>query len=104
MTINIQSVHFDADKKLLAFVNDKVEKLNTFYDGIITAEVALRLDKSSSSDNKIAEVKLLGKGHEFFAKKQCLSFEEAIDLVCEALRSQLKKQKDKMLDLKKVSL
>lgn len=104
MTINIQSVHFDADKKLLAFANDKVSKLNTFYDGLITAEVALRLDKSSSSDNKIAEVKLLGAGHEFFAKKQCLSFEEAIDLVCEALRSQLKKQKDKTIDLKKVTV
>lgn len=103
MTINIQSVHFDADKKLLDFVNDKVGKLNTFYDGIISSEVTLRLDKSSNSDNKIAEVKMLGKGIDFFAKKQCLSFEEAIDLVCEALKTQLKKHKDKVLELKKVN-
>jgi len=103
MTINIQSVHFDADKKLLDFVNDKVGKLNTFYDGIISSEVTLKLDKSSNSDNKIAEVKMLGKGNEFFAKKQCLSFEEAIDLVCEALRTQIKKHKDKALELKKVN-
>lgn len=103
MTINIQSVHFDADKKLLDFVNDKVGKLNTFYDGIITSEVTLKLDKSSNSDNKIAEVKMLGKGNEFFAKKQCLSFEESIDLVCEALKTQLKKHKDKVLELKKVN-
>ena len=68
MTINIQSVHFTADRKLLDFVNEKVEKLNTFYDGIITSEITLRLDKSSTSDNKIAEIKMLGKGHEFFAK------------------------------------
>jgi putative sigma-54 modulation protein len=98
MTINIQSVHFDADKKLLDFVNDKVSKLNTFYDGIIKHEVILRLDKSSNTDNKIAEVKISGKGTDFFAKKQCVSFEEAIDLVCEALKTQLKKHKNKVLE------
>lgn len=98
MTINIQSVHFTADKKLLDFVNDKVDKLNTYYDGIINSEVTLRLDKSSTSDNKISEIKMLGKGHEFFAKKQCATFEEATDMVCEALRSQIKKHKDKLLE------
>lgn len=97
MTINIQSVHFDADKKLLGFINEKVDKLKTFYDGIISGEITLRLDKSRTSDNKICEIKLLGKGHEFFAKKQCATFEEATDLVCEALKTQLKKHKDKVL-------
>lgn len=97
MTINIQSVHFNADKKLLSFINEKVEKLSTFYDGIISSEVTLRLDKSSTSDNKIAEIKLLGRGGEFFAKKQCTTFEEAIDLSCEALRTQVKKYKDKLI-------
>lgn len=96
MTINIQSVHFTADKKLLNFIHEKVEKLNTFYDGIISSEITLRLDKSSTSENKIAEIKVLGRGHEFFAKKQCASFEEATDLVCEALRSQLTRYKDKL--------
>jgi putative sigma-54 modulation protein len=98
MTINIQSVHFNADRKLLDFINEKVDKLNTFYDGIINSEVVLRLDKSSTSDNKICEIKMLGKGHEFFAKKQCESFEEATDLVCEALKTQIKKHKDKLLE------
>lgn len=97
MTINIQSVHFTADKKLLDFINEKVDKLNTYYDGIINSEVTLRLDKSSTSDNKIAEIKMLGKGQEFFAKKQCESFEEATDLVCEALKTQIKKHKDKLI-------
>jgi putative sigma-54 modulation protein len=97
MTINIQSVHFNADRKLLDFVNEKVEKLNTFYDGIINSEITLRLDKSSTTDNKISEIKMLGKGHEFFAKKQCVTFEEATDLACEALRTQIKKHKDKLI-------
>ena len=98
MTINIQSVHFDADKKLLNFVNDKVEKLNVFYDGIIASEITLKLDKSSNSENKISEIKMRGKGHEFFAKKQCASFEEATDLACEALKSQITKHKHKVVN------
>jgi putative sigma-54 modulation protein len=98
MTINIQSVHFDADKRLLDFITEKTEKLSTFYDGLINCEVTLRLDKSSTSDNKISEIKLLGKGHEFFAKKQCETFEEATDQACEALRNQVKKYKDKLLE------
>ncbi len=97
MTINIQSVHFNADRKLLDFVNEKVEKLNVFYDGIIASEITLRLDKSSNSENKISEIKMQGKGHEFFAKKQCASFEEATDLACEALRTQITKYKHKVI-------
>lgn len=98
MTINIQSVHFNADRKLLDFINEKVEKLNTYYDGIINSEVTLRLDKSSTTENKISEIKMLGKGQEFFAKKQCTSFEEATDLACEALKTQIKKHKAKILE------
>ena len=96
MTITIQSVHFDADQRLLDFVNEKVEKLNTFYDGLLNSEVTLKLDKNNKSNNKIAEIKMLGRGHEFFAKKQCTTFEEATDLVCEALRTQIKKYKEKL--------
>jgi putative sigma-54 modulation protein len=96
MTINIQSVHFDADQKLLGFVNQKVEKLQTYYDGIINSEIILRLDKNNNAENKIAEIKMLSKGQEFFAKKQCASFEEATDLACEALKTQVKKYKEKI--------
>lgn len=97
MTTNIQSIHFDADRKLIDFINDKVSKLNTYHEGIISADIILRLDKSASADNKIAEVKLLAKGHELFAKKQCASFEEAIDTACDALKTQIKKYKEKTL-------
>ena len=96
MTINIQSVHFDADKKLLGFVNEKVAKLKTYYDCIINSQIILILDKSDTAANKIAEIKMLGKGHEFFAKKQCASFEQATDLACEALKSQVKRHKEKV--------
>ena len=95
MDIQVHSVHFTADKKLLNFVNDKVNKLELFFDNIIAGEVFLRLDKSQEKENKIAEVKLLLPGKELFAKKQCKSFEEAADLAVEALRRQVRKHKGK---------
>ncbi len=96
MTITVQSVHFDADKKLISFVNEKVEKLSHFFDNIIGAEVILRLDKSSTSDNKIAEIKLLIPGNDLFAKRQCKTFEEAADSAVAALKTQIKKHKEKV--------
>jgi len=97
MRVKIQSIHFDADEKLLNFVEAKVGKLNTYSNAIIDSEVFLRLDKSSSHENKIAEVKLLVPGNDLFAKRQCKTFEEATDQVVEALRRQLKKQKEKSM-------
>ncbi|MBI1287594.1 MAG: ribosome-associated translation inhibitor RaiA [Flavobacteriales bacterium] len=95
MKVKIQSIHFDADVKLLNFIESKVGKLNTYSNSIIDGEVFLRLDKSSSHENKIAEIKLLVPGNDLFAKRQCKTFEEATDLAVEALRRQLKKQKAK---------
>lgn len=96
MDIQLHSVHFTADKKLIDFVNEKVGKLELFYDGIVAAEVFLRLDKSQEGDNKVSEVKILTPGKELFAKKQAKSFEEATDLAVEALRKQVVKQKEKI--------
>jgi putative sigma-54 modulation protein len=97
MTVKIQSIHFDADKKLLDFIDSKVNKLNTYSNKIIDSEVFLRLDKSSTHENKVAEIKLLVPGNDLFAKRQCRTFEEATDQAVEALRRQLKKQKEKAM-------
>ncbi|MCF8424480.1 MAG: ribosome-associated translation inhibitor RaiA [Bacteroidia bacterium] len=100
MTTNIQSLHFDADKKLIDFANEKMNKLKTYHDGLINGEVIMRIDKSSTSENKVAEIKILAKGQELFSKKQSSSFEESIDLACEALKSQIKKHKEKQAGAK----
>jgi putative sigma-54 modulation protein len=96
MKINIQSVKFDADKKLLDFVRQKVGKLLQFHDDIIGAEVILRLENVQDEGNKIAEIILNIPGNNLFAKKQSKTFEEATDGAVDALRRQLKKQKDKL--------
>ncbi|MES2798896.1 MAG: ribosome-associated translation inhibitor RaiA [Bacteroidota bacterium] len=95
MKVEVQSVHFSADQKLLDFINDKVGKLEQFHDSIIGAEVFLRLDKEHAFENKIAELKIQVPGKSLFAKKQCQSFEEATDLVVEAIRKQVNKHKEK---------
>jgi putative sigma-54 modulation protein len=95
MQVNVQSIHFDADVKLVEFVEQKVNKLDQFYDQLIEGDVYLRLDKSDVKENKVAEIKISMPGRELFARKQCKSFEEAADGAVEALRKQIRKHKPK---------
>ena len=96
MNVKVHSIHFDADVKLIDFIQGKVGKLEQFVDSVVVSEVFLRIDKSSDMDNKVAEIKLTVPGKELFAKKQCKSFEEATDLAVEALRKQARKYKGKL--------
>jgi putative sigma-54 modulation protein len=95
MDVNINAIHFSADKKLKQLIITKVNKLSTFHDGLIGAEVNLKLDKSDTGENKITEVKVFIKGGDLFAKKQSKTFEEALDDCLEAMRRQLLKHKEK---------
>ncbi len=95
MNFKLNAVHFSADKKLVDFVQDKVNKLGLMSDQIISGEVFLRIDKNDNG-NKIAEVKILMPGSELFAKKQCKSFEEATDSAVDALKKQIEKYKAKV--------
>ncbi len=97
MNIDVKSVHFKADQKLVDFTNKKVNKLDQYFDGIIGADVMMKVDKTKSPKNKIVEVELSIPGHEnLFAEKQADTFEEAVDLSVEAIKKQLKKFKEKL--------
>ena len=95
MKITVQSIRFNADKKLLDFIQRKTDKLDTFYDQIISGEVYLKLENVEDEANKITEIKLMLPGNQIFAKEQCKTFEEATDLVVESLRKQIEKHKQK---------
>ncbi|HAG16700.1 MAG TPA: ribosome-associated translation inhibitor RaiA [Bacteroidales bacterium] len=95
MDVSINSIHFSADKKLKELIHSKVNKLVTFHDGLLGAEVSLKIDKSESRENKVAEIKIFIKGSDFFAKKQSKTFEESVDECLEAMRKQLLKHKEK---------
>ncbi len=98
MNVQIQTVHFDADSKLLEHVNAKIEKLKTFHDKIIGAEVYLKLDNMSHQvRDKIAEIKVHVPRHSYFVKHQSKTFEESFDLAFNSLVTQVKRKKEKQL-------
>jgi putative sigma-54 modulation protein len=94
MKLQVHSIHFDADSKLVEFIQKKVDKLETFYDRVVDGEVFLRIN-NEGVDNKTVEIKVKVPGSQLFAKEQAKSFEAATDLATEALRIQLKKYKEK---------
>jgi len=95
MKLQMHSIHFDADHKLVDFIQKKTDKLETFYDRIIDGEVFMRLEKDDNRENKIIEIKLNIPGEQLFARTKGKSFEAATDDAVEALRRQLKKFKEK---------
>jgi len=95
MNIQIHSVRFDADKKLINFIHQKVGKLTQFGEDIVNAEVYLRLDNDQERENKISEIKLDLSGGPLFAKKQSKTFEEATDNAVDALKKQITRHKQK---------
>ena len=96
MNIQIHSVRFDADKKLVDFVTQKVNKLTMITDDIVNAEVFLRLDHDETRENKVTEIKVEYPRGPLFARKQSKTFEEATDHVIDALKKQIVKQKGKI--------
>ncbi len=96
MKVNAQSVNFNADGKLIQFVQSRLDKLETFYDKVISSDVYLKVQKTSSKENKIVEIKLRVPRDNYVVKKQCKSFEEAVDSACNSLERKLIKRKEKM--------
>ncbi len=95
MKLQVHSIHFDADSKLIDFIEKKVNKLETFYDRMVDGEVFLRLN-NEGVENKTVEIKLKVPGDQLFAIEKAKSFEAAADLATEALKNQLKKFKTKV--------
>ncbi len=96
MKVDIQSIHFKADQKLTEYVEKKLQKLETFYDGIIEASVFLKLDNNNKKDNKQVEIKIHVQNQSIFKTQTSQSFEAATDLAIDALKTQIKKYKDKL--------
>ncbi len=97
MIVNIQTVHFDADTRLVSYVEKKLEKLNQFHDRIIKAEVYLKLDNVVHNiKDKVAEIRVQIPRYEFFVKQSSKSFEESFDSALDAVISQMKRKKEKL--------
>ncbi len=93
MKVNIQSVRFDADRRLIEFVEAKMDRLDRFAERATGADVILKLDKDHEKGNKVATVTLRMPGGDLVADDQAKSFEEAVDNAIDALKRQLEKAK-----------
>jgi putative sigma-54 modulation protein len=96
MKVNTQSLKFKADQKLLDFIQARLDKLDQFYDHVISADVILKVENATDRENKIVEVRLNVPGNDLVVTKEAKSFEQATDLVAEALRRKLRKHKEKI--------
>ena len=95
MKVQVHSIHFDADRKLVEFIQRKIDKLETFYDRLVDGEVFLRLN-NEGIENKTVEIRLKVPGANLFAIEKGRSFEAAADQATTALRMQIKKFKTKL--------
>ncbi len=96
MKVNVHAVNFTVDKKLVDFIQERMDKLEKYYDKIVASDIFLKVEKTSEKENKIVEVKLHVPGDDFLVQKQCKSFEEAVDQSAEALERLLLKRKEKI--------
>jgi putative sigma-54 modulation protein len=96
MNINIQTVHFNADVKLIDYISKKLEKLSNYSDRIIEVNVFLKLDNIMHViKDKIAEIRVHVPKHNFFVKSTSKSFEDSFDEALDSMISQIKKNKDR---------
>ncbi len=96
MRVNTQSVNFNADQKLIDFIQKRMDKLDQYYDKVIKSDVFLKVENRSDKENKIFEARVSVPGDSLIVKKQCKSFEEGADSAVNSLERQLKRRKEKL--------
>lgn len=96
MKVNVHAVNFTVDGKLVDFIQERMNKLEKYYDKVVDADVFLKLEKSSDKENKVAEIKVNVPGDDFMVKKQCKTFEEAVETAGDSLERLLVKRKEKL--------
>jgi putative sigma-54 modulation protein len=97
MKINVQSIHFDADQRLLDLIDAKLRKLERYFDRIHDVEVILKLDNGGAQvKDKVVEVKLHLPGTMLFAKETTKTFEDSLHVVEESLKNQLTRHKERL--------
>ena len=96
MKVQVHAIHFTADRKLVESIQEKLNKLDTFYDRITGGEVFLKVATSLGKvKEKMLEIKITVPGAVLFVKETAKSFEEALDLALHAIAEQIKRFKSK---------
>lgn len=96
MKLHMTAVHFDADQKLVEYIEKKAAKLDQYFDKIIDAQVFLKLENSGQVRDKIVEMKLMIPGDTLVVKEVSKTFESAMDAVVDTMKRQLNKHKERI--------
>lgn len=96
MKLQVQSIHFDADVKLLDYIQKKCDKLDNFYDRIIDGQVYLKVEKDNANGNKLVEIKVNVPNDQIISSQRGHAFEEAVDIATDNLKRQIKRYKEKL--------
>ncbi len=98
MKVSVQSIHFNADAKLVEFIEQKLMRLNRYFDKnrSVEAEVHLKLqDTGGAVKEKVIEIKLHVPGGWMIDKKTGRTFESAVTASADTLKRQLLRHKEK---------
>ncbi len=98
MKINTTSIHFDADQKLLDYIQRKASKLDQFFDRIIDTHIYLKLENSGQVRDKIVEMKLSVPGDILMATEVSKTFEASTDAAIDNMKRQLNRYKERIQD------
>ena len=96
MKVNVQAVNFNVDRKLVDFTQERMDKLEKFYDKIVSSDVFLKVENTSDKENKIEEIRINVPGDDLMVKKVAKTFEEAVDSCTNSLERVLVKRKQKL--------
>ena len=96
MDIRIQSLKFDADSKLIGFIEKKLAKLPKFYEEIQSVEVTLSL--LPDFENKNVLMKVISPGNDLVVERHAQTFEDDVVDCIAVLKDLLVKVKEKKRD------
>ena len=94
--INVKSLKFDADQKLLDYVEKKVGKLEKFFDNLGDIDVTLSL--LPDPDNKNVRIQTRFPGEDLVIERNAKSFEEAVTESVDAMKEKIVRAKEKRFD------
>lgn len=88
--------HFDASSELQAYAEESVQKLDQFYDRILTCDIILE-PVPDDEEPQQAELNVKVPQKLINAKETASSYEQAINMAVDTVARQLKKYKAKTL-------
>jgi putative sigma-54 modulation protein len=97
MKIVVKSVDFHADTKLVTYIEQKLSRLNRYFERSIQADVHLKLqDTGGRVREKLVEIRLNIPGNALMDKRSGKTFESAAMASIEGLKRQLLRHKEKV--------